>query len=94
MTDKLDILLQSLRPLDEKRLVGLEGRVWQRIENSKPYTYFAGLPLWLKSLPIATTLLVGGAIGASASPTQQDLDVFSMAPAYSISKIMAPCCDN
>ncbi|HFE38438.1 MAG TPA: hypothetical protein ENK06_08490 [Gammaproteobacteria bacterium] len=90
--NKLDNYLQALPPPDESRLVGLEARVWQRIEGSKPYAYFSGLPLWLKSLPIATTLFIGGAIGANAAPTGNDLDVFSPTPAYSVSKIMVSCC--
>jgi len=91
--DKLDTYLQSLPKPDEKRLVGLEARVWQRIETSKPYSAFMGLSLWLKSLPIATTLLIGGTIGASASPVGNDLDVFSSTPAYSVSELMVSCCD-
>jgi len=93
MTDKFDQILQSLPSPDEKRLVGLEARVWQRIETSKPYAYFSGLPLWLKSAPIATALLFGGVVGAGASPVQNELDVFSSAPSYSVSKIMVSCCD-
>ncbi len=96
---ELDEFLEKLPDPDEKRLVGLEARVWQRIEGSKPYAYFSGLPLWLKSLPIASALLFGGVIGASASPASKDLagndlDAFSAAPAYSISKIMVSCCDS
>ncbi len=92
MTDKLDILLSELSPPDQGRLTGLEARVWLRIENSRPFAYFSAMPLWLKSLPIATTLLVGSTIGASATPTYNDMDAFSSTPSYSISKIMVPCC--
>jgi len=92
--NNIDKLLQAMPGPDEKRLVGLEARVWQRIEASKPYAYFSGLPLWLKSMPIATTLLIGGAIGANATPVFNDLDVFSTTPAYSVSKIMVSCCDS
>ena len=92
MTDKLDILLSELSPPDQGRLTGLEAKVWQRIESLKPFAYFSAMPLWLKSLPIATTLLVGGTIGASAAPASYEFDAFSSAPSYSISKIMVPCC--
>lgn len=94
MTDTLKQVLATLPKPDEQRLVGLEARVWQRIESAKPYAYFTGLPLWLKSMPIATTLLFGGVIGASATPAPSDLDVFSAAPVYSISQIMMSCCDE
>ena len=93
MTDRLDTYLQALPVPDEKKLVGLEARVWQRIETSKPYAYFSKMPLWLKSLPVASALLFGGVIGASAAPANNDLDAFSTAPAYSVSKIMVSCCD-
>jgi len=92
MTNKLDTYLRAMPKPDEKRLVGLEARVWQRIEASAPYAYFSKMPLWLKSLPVASALLFGGVIGASASPAQNDLDVFSTAPVYSVSKIMVSCC--
>jgi hypothetical protein len=92
--DKLDEFLGKLPNPDEKRLLGLEARVWHRIESTKPYAYFSGLPLWLKSLPIASALLFGGVIGASASPAGNDLDVFSAAPSYSVSKIMVSCCGS
>jgi len=92
MTHELDAYLQALPEPDEKRLVGLEARVWQRIETSKSYAYFSNLPLWLKGLPIASALLFGGVIGANASPTNNDLDVFSTSPAYSMSKIIESCC--
>jgi hypothetical protein len=92
MTDNLDTFLRDLPGPNEKRLVGLEARVWQRIEASTPYAYFSKMPLWLKSLPIASALLFGGVIGASATPAYNDLDVFSTAPAYSVSKIMVSCC--
>ncbi|HFE38466.1 MAG TPA: hypothetical protein ENK06_08640 [Gammaproteobacteria bacterium] len=91
--DNLDKYLQELPHPDEKRLVGLEARVWQRIEGSKPYAYFSGLPLWLKSLPVASALLFGGVIGASATPAYNDLDAFSTAPAYSVSNMMVSCCE-
>lgn len=93
MTDKIDQIIQNLPAPNEKRLVGLEARVWQRIETSKSYVYFSGLPLWLKGAPVATALLFGGVIGAGASPVQNDLDVFSSTPSYSVSKIMVSCCD-
>jgi len=89
---KLDTFLQALPKPDEKRLVGLEARVWQRIEASKPYAYFSKMPLWLKGLPVASTLLFGGVIGANANPVHNELDAFSTAPAYSISQIMSSCC--
>jgi len=96
MTDKLDILLSELSAPDQGRLTGLETRVWQCIENARtasgPFAYFSAMPLWLKSLPIATTLLIGGTIGASAAAISNDLDAFSSTPSYSISKIMVPCC--
>ena len=90
---KLDTYLQALPQPDEKKMVGLEARVWQRIEASKSYVYFSKLPLWLKGLPVASALLFGGVIGANASPTYNDLDVFSAVPAYSVSTIMVSCCD-
>ncbi len=90
--DKLDTYLKALPPVDENRLAGLEARVWQRIDASKAKMYFSGLPLWLKSLPVAAALLFGGVIGASAMPAQSDLEVFSTAPAYSVSNMMADCC--
>jgi len=90
---KLDTYLQSLPKPDEKKLVGLEARVWRRIETSKPYSTFMGFPLWLKSLPVATALLFGGVIGAGANPAQSDLDVFSTAPSYSVSSMMVACCE-
>jgi len=89
---KLDAFLQELSKPDEKRLVGLEARVWQRIEASQPYAYFSKMPLWLKGLPVASTLLFGSVLGANASPVHNELDAFSAAPAYSISQIVAPCC--
>ncbi len=92
MTEKLDILLGELSPPDQGQLDGLETRVWQRIENSRPFAYFSAMPIWLKSLPIATTLLIGGTIGANATPAYNEMDAFSSTPSYSISKIMVPCC--
>lgn len=92
MTEKLDILLSELSAPDQARLAGLETRVWQRIESSRPFAYFSAMPIWLKSLPIATTLLIGGTIGANAAPVSNDMDAFSSTPSYSISKIMVPCC--
>ncbi len=92
MTHNLDKYLQTLPSPDEKRLVGLEARVWQRIEASAPYAYFTGLPLWLKTAPIATALLFGATIGANASPKQEGLDIFSTTPSYSVTQIMVPCC--
>ena len=92
MTEKLDILLSELSPPDQDRLVGLEARVWQHIENSRPFAYFTALPIWIKGLPIATTLLISGTIGANAAPVSDEMDVFSSTPSYSISKIMVPCC--
>jgi len=92
MTDKLDILLSELSPPDQGRLAGLEARVWQRIESSRPFAYFSVMPMWVKGLPIATTLLIGGTIGASATPAYDEMNAFSSTPSYSISKIMVPCC--
>ncbi|GEM_PF-6147850 len=91
--DTLESILKSLPEPDESRLVGLEARVWQQIENSRPYAYFSALPLWLKSLPVLSALVFGGVIGASANPAGNDLDVFSSTPAYSVSNLMAACCD-
>lgn len=93
MTHELDAYLQALPGPDEKRLVGLEARVWQRIETSKSYAYFSNLPLWLKGLPVASTLLFGGVIAANASPGYNDFGAFSTVPAYSVSTIMVSCCD-
>ena len=92
MINKLDDYLQVLPKPDEGRLAGLEARVWQRIETSRPYAYFTKLPLWVKGLPIASALLFGGVIGANAAPTNNDMDIFSPMPAYSVSQIMASCC--
>lgn len=93
MADKLEQFLQALPNPDEQKLVGLEARVWKRIETAQSYAYFAALPIWIKNLPIATTLLIGGMVGAGANPVKHDLDVFSAAPSYSINNIMVPCCD-
>ncbi|MCF6220665.1 MAG: hypothetical protein L3J65_06095 [Robiginitomaculum sp.] len=92
MTNKLDAYLHAMPEPDEKRLVGLEARVWQRIETSAPYAYFSKMPLWLKGLPVASTLLFGSVIGANASTTSNDLGVFSATPAYSVTQMMVPCC--
>ncbi len=92
MTEKLDILLSELAAPDQSRLSGLEARVWQRIERSRPFSYFSAMPIWLKGLPIATTLLISGTIGANAASIPNEMDVFSSTPSYSVSKIMVTCC--
>jgi hypothetical protein len=92
MTHKIDTYLNALPNPDEKRLVGLEARVWQRIEASTPYAYFSKMPLWVRGLPVASTLLFGGFIGANASPVHDEINAFSTVPAYSVSQMMATCC--
>ncbi len=95
MTEKLDKYLQSLPEPDESKLVGLEARVWQRIEQSRSFfTDFLNLPLWLKSLPVISALTFGGVIGASAVPANNELDIFSSSPSYSVSKLIMPCCNE
>lgn len=91
MTEKLNFLINALRNEDTVALapIGLEARVWQTLDaspRSHPTAFFVMQAL--RALPIVITLVLGGAVGARAMTTYDEVSAFAPVPAYSIMQLV------
>jgi predicted exporter len=91
MTEKLDSLINALRIEDEATLapIGLEARVWQALDASpRPHSTAFFVMQALRALPVIITLVLGGAVGARAMTTHDDVSAFAPVPAYSVMQLV------
>lgn len=90
MTDKLDRLISALREKDSAiDPVGLEARVWQRLDAAQPRQNMLLFMRALRALPVVAALVMGSAAGAGAvAASQHELGAFAAVPAYSVAQLV------
>ncbi|PHS28442.1 MAG: hypothetical protein COA84_01260 [Robiginitomaculum sp.] len=91
MTEKFNSLINALRIKDKPALapIGLETRVWQTLGASpRPRSTLFFVMQALQALPIVFTLALGGAVGARAMTSYDEVSAFAPVPAYSVMQLV------
>ncbi len=90
-SNHLDQNLKCLNAgINSSRLVGLEARVWQKLEADHRHEFLVRSGLLWRGATLSLVLIIGGIVGATTVPAKASasLEPFSSAPAYSVMRLV------